>query len=289
VDLGVRALPERFSLSVWIRPTRADRDQVVFSSRSAPAGARERWLELALQGGRAVLAVPAAGPAKPSVASKGRLASGRWTHLAATYDGDRALLYVDGALAGEARLALDRSPPGPTFLGARPDAAGRRARLAVPFDGAADDLRVYREALTAGEVALLARAGARPAPGRGGDEDEDDDGHLLARVGRLLVRFDSACVTRDPRRMARAEEKIAKELEDAAREARGDRVLAQRLQGVLRELERERGQYDAVSLDRKRGALDDLADELWGDLARELDGGATWPVAGEAPPRREGW
>jgi hypothetical protein len=63
----------------------------------------------------------------------------------------------------------------------------------------------------------------------------------------------------------------------------------QRLHAVLRELERERGQYDAVSLDRKRGALTSLMDALWDDLARELDAGAVYPASGEATPAPGGW
>lgn len=291
VDLGARVEPEQFSLSVWVRPARVERDQVIFSKLSAPPGARERFLELALQGGRAVLSGPSAGPPKSSVVSGTRLPAGRWVHLAATYDGERAVVYVDGVPAGESRLALDRGQ-GPAFIGARPGVAGRPARLPAPFDGLVDDLRVFRGALTADEVALLARAGGegRPPRDRGGDDDEvQGDDLLLVRVGRLLVRFDAACAGRDPRRIARVEERIEKELQDAARDARGDRVLAQRLHGVLRELDRERGQHDAVSLDRKRAALTGLSDALWDDLARNLDAGETFPAAGETPPRGAGW
>jgi hypothetical protein len=280
VSLGVRTEPERLSLAVWVRPTRVNREQVIFSKYSTAPGARNRWLELRLDAsGRAVLAVPNGTPASASVTSSTRLAAGRWAHLAATYDGDRAVLYVDGAPVGEARLPRFDGSAGPALLGARPDARGRPAKGAPHLDGRLDDLRVFRGALSAAEVALLARAGAdRP----GGDDDL-----VLARVGQMIVRFDGACARRDPERIARAEEKIAKDLEEAIRDARGDRPLVERLRQAARELERGRGQLDAASLGRKRGALVALSAALWDDLARDLAG--AWAVPAVGTPRHAGW
>jgi hypothetical protein len=289
VDLGTRAAPGRFSLSLWVRPARAAREQVIFSKVSSPPGVRERWLELGLDSlGRAVLSLPSAGQARVFARSTQRLASGRWSHLAATWDGERAALYLDGAPAGAALLEPFAESAGPTFLGARPDATGRRARLAPLFDGQLDDVRIFRGALGEDEVALLARTEERPRPPPGRD-DEDGDDLLLVRVGKLLVRYDAACARRDPDRIAKVEERIARELEEATRAARGDRELVARLREVTRELERERGQHDAVSLDRKRSALASLASALWDDLARELDAGSLRPASGAAPPPPGGW
>ncbi len=292
VDLGARLEPEQLSLAVWVRPARA-REQVIFSKLSTAPSAGQKWLELKLDAaGRAVFTVPNASPFASSVKSAQRIGPGRWVHLAATYDGDRAVLYLDGVPAGEARVAPFETSRGPVFVGARPDAAGRRARLAPLFDGRLDDLRVFRGALSPDEVALLARGGAdhpRPPPGGGGDDDEVD--HALVKVDRLLLRYDSALLRGDSDRITRVEERTARELEEAARAARSDRELAEHLRQVARELERGRGQLDAMSLDRKRSALASLSEALWSDVARAMDE-VSRPYADEPRgpgPRPEGW
>jgi len=272
VDLGVRTEPERFSLSVWVRPTRGDRAQVIFSKLSTSPQARGQWLELGVEPlGRVLLKVPTAGSFDSAVTTAQPLASNRWTHVAATFDGARAALYLDGALAGEARMDPFAASPGPAFLGARPDAQGRRARFAPLFTGRLDDLRVYRGALGPEQVALLARGGDRPPPPRpGGDDDDDLAEVLLVKVGTFLVRYDAACVRGDVPRIARTEERIGGELEAAARAASGDRDLVESLRYVLRELERGRGHHDAMSLDRKRSALHALSESLWNEFVREM-------------------
>lgn len=287
VDLGARVEPAWLSLAVWVRPARS-REQVIFSKLSTSPGPGQRWLELRLDAaGRAVLALPSAGPFASSVRSTRRVAPGRWVHLAATWDGDRAVLYLDGAPAGEARLPPFEPSRGPVFVGARPDAAGRRARMAPLLDGRLDDLRVFRGALSPDEVALLARAGPdRPRPPHGGDDDEVD--HLLVKIDRLLLRYDSALLRGDSERIVRVEERTARELEEAARAARGDRELAEHLREAARELERGRGQLDVMSLDRKRSALASLSEALWSDVARAMDE-VSRPYAEEPRGPGPGW
>jgi hypothetical protein len=273
VDLGVRAEPERLSLAVWVRPNRGDREQVIFSKLSTAPSARQKWLELRVEPfGRVAFTVPTASPFNHTVQTQARLASGRWTHLAATFDGARAVLYVDGVPAGEARVDPFDGSRGPVFVGARPDAQGRRARFARLFEGRLDDVRVYRGALSPDEVAFIARGGdegPRPRPPGGGDDDEPE--HVLVKVDRLLARYDAACLRGDPERLGRTEERIARELEEEARAARGDRELAERLRQAAREVERGRGRFDPMSLDHKRSLLASLSDALWNDLARDFD------------------
>ncbi|HET8538712.1 MAG TPA: LamG domain-containing protein [Anaeromyxobacter sp.] len=272
VDLGVRTEPERFSLALWVRPTRAGREQVIFSKLSTRAQARERWLELRLDAlGRVVLKVPNDSAFDSSAATAEKLPSGRWTHVAATFDGERAALYLDGALAGEARVLPFEPSRGPAFLGARPDVQGRRARMAPLLDGRVDDLRIFRGALSPDEVFVLARMEERPPvpPGRG-DDDEASDVLLLA-VDRSLLRYDAACVRGDAQKLAKVEERIAEDLENGLRAARADRETVDRVRYVVRELQSGRGRHDPMSLDRKRSALHGLSEALWNDLAREMD------------------
>lgn len=75
------------------------------------------------------------------------VATGVWVHLAATYDGTNAMLYVNGVLERTARLALTTAA-GPLLLG------GRR------FQGVLADVVVWPRVLSADEIAALAAASA---------------------------------------------------------------------------------------------------------------------------------
>ena len=239
--------------------------------------------------------MPNASPLARSVATEQRLPSGRWTFVVATYDGETGALYLDGALAGQARLEPFEGSRGPALLGARPDASGKRNRFSPNFDGRMDELRIYRGALAPAEVAALARGGedrpgpGRPPRGRPGSDDEDDGGDgevLLVRIGGLLLRHDAACVRGDAEALARTQAKLVTVLQGAEKGARGDRELTEQLRYALAELQRFKGRTDAMSLDHVRGALTRLTDGLWNDLARELDDG---PARAQPVPVRGQW
>jgi hypothetical protein len=277
LDLGVRSEPERFTIAAWVRVAPSSRDMVIFSKLSTAYGPRERWLELRLEpGGRVALSLPSAGPIPPTLQSLRGLAPGRWSHVAATFDGERAVVYVDGEAQGEAALPAFEASRGAAFLAARPDFSGRRARLGTFLEGRLDDVRLYRGAIPAHLVAQLAdRAPPPPTPYPGpGRDDDEASNELLVRVGRELVRFDAAVARRDHARIASAEERALKALDQAADELRGDRgagPLVQRIRRTAHEIEQLRGRFDAMSLDRKRSALASLADTLWDDLVQDID------------------
>jgi hypothetical protein len=281
VDLGAQAEPEQFTLAAWVRLARVDREMVIFSKLSTAFGPRDRWLELRVErGGRVVLELPYAGARVTVFRTVRPLAPGRWAHVAATFDGERAVLYLDGQMEGETLMAAFEASRGPAFLGARPDGGGRRGRLGTFLEGRLDEVRVYRGALPAAAVAVLAERAPpvpvpSPGPGRPGHgDDEEASTELLVRVGQALVRFDAAVARRDPSRVGQAEERALQALEQGADELRGDRTagpLVQRIRHTAQELRDLRGRYDALSLDRKRSALASLADTLWNDLAQDLD------------------
>jgi hypothetical protein len=102
-------------------------------------------------------------PAKPSrngagkyVYSKKVLETGRWYHIAGTYDGAKVKLYIDGRLEAQepytARIRADRAP---VMLGGGKlfSKSGFANHFAV--DATIDDVRVYNRALSADEVGLL--------------------------------------------------------------------------------------------------------------------------------------
>jgi hypothetical protein len=89
-----------------------------------------------------------------------KLAARRWIHLAATYDGEVARLYVDGAEVATAAEALQISFHSRAYVGFDSlDHFGNppvNLRGTKHFAGRLDDLRIYVEALAPEQVAKLA-------------------------------------------------------------------------------------------------------------------------------------
>jgi len=87
----------------------------------------------------------------------GAVRPGAWTHLAATYDGERLRLFVGGRQVAAARVGRPRTP------GVGPFVIGKRADGMFGFRGAVDEVRLTARALSAAEIAAVAGArGARP-------------------------------------------------------------------------------------------------------------------------------
>ena len=269
VDLGTWTEPERFTVAVWVRPT-TSRPMAIFSKYSTDRRPYDEWLELGLDAaGRVVLTLPVPG-ARDRLVSSRRLAPGRWTHVAATFDGSRAAIFVDGEPDAEAALQPFDASSGPAFAGGRPEANGRRVRLGTTFDGRLDDLVLLRGALAPRGIQMLF-APERFGPVR--PDDAADDRNDLVRIDRLLAQFDAACARRDEQGVLEIEARVAQDIERELREQRSerDRDRIQRLQRTLQEWTAHRGRVDAVSLDRKRSILVELSETAWLELAEELD------------------
>jgi hypothetical protein len=90
-----------------------------------------------------------------SIAAESALATGRWVHLAVTLAGTVGTLYVDGAAAAT-NPAISFAP---FQLGnTSQNWLGRSQYSADPyFNGRLQDLRLYSGALSASQVAALAR------------------------------------------------------------------------------------------------------------------------------------
>ncbi|MBM3498207.1 MAG: hypothetical protein FJX74_06005 [Armatimonadetes bacterium] len=83
-----------------------------------------------------------------------RVMDGAWHHCAGTFDGQAMRVYLDGKQIGELERpgAIAVDPNAPLFLGSNSGASEH-------FQGGLDDVRVYREALSAEEIARLHERG----------------------------------------------------------------------------------------------------------------------------------
>ena len=118
---------------------------------------------LYLQGGRPHFAVRVKGDAC-SVAAKKKV-TGRWVHLAGVQTPDKQLhIYVDGKLAGTAKATglVAGDPAEPMELGADDNSAVGDYGSTMPLKGLLDEIRLYRRALSAAEIAAHAADASQP-------------------------------------------------------------------------------------------------------------------------------
>jgi hypothetical protein len=147
-DLGFR---DALSVSLWVKPHAAVQDGATLVAKGEAWGLRQSAdrgeIEFALTG-------PQAGSSRPgnppTVASKQPLAEDQWQHVAATYDGKRLVLYVNGieenAVKASGPIALNNLP---VTLGVN---AATRGNL---WRGWLDDARLFERALTPNEIQRL--------------------------------------------------------------------------------------------------------------------------------------
>ena len=87
------------------------------------------------------------------------LTTGTWTHVAVARSGSNVSLYVNGALAGSGTIANNPSDLGTTTL----NYLGKSQVSQDPYlDGALDDFRLYSQALSPSDIALIASPLAAP-------------------------------------------------------------------------------------------------------------------------------
>jgi hypothetical protein len=107
------------TVAAWIKPDKITGTQSIARKRLEGSSS----FVLAIDSKKLVLALKLAG-GKTIGLSAGGLAAGKFTHVAATYDGRDAILYVDGAVAAKARaVGKLASSAGPILIGN--DASGR--------------------------------------------------------------------------------------------------------------------------------------------------------------------
>jgi hypothetical protein len=141
---------DRFTLSMWIRGDAAARKgaQTLISKEGAWQldHAGNETLNFRLNG-------PRTKDRRPSLTAKLSLTDSRWHHAVATYDGKRAVLYIDGEVQSSAEAS------GPIALTTAPLCVGGETDAAGFFKGAMADVRIYRRGLSEDEIKKLYSAG----------------------------------------------------------------------------------------------------------------------------------
>jgi len=96
----------------------------------------------------------------PVLVSSTTLALGTWYHVAATYDGATASIYISGVLDASQSVFGDvvRNSVGKLYFGYNPDLVVSGAP-AVPFTGQADEIEWFNRALSTNEIAAIYNAG----------------------------------------------------------------------------------------------------------------------------------
>ncbi|NUQ02060.1 MAG: LamG domain-containing protein, partial [Armatimonadetes bacterium] len=136
---------EAMSVTCWVLTDLAGQHDKWFLNRLA-GGAADCGFRFGLSAGKPSFAVPLTNWSHHLVAPE-PLPTGRWVHLAGTFDGQTIRLYVDGVeQASTARVGPLKPSSRPLWLGSYE--AGHRAH----FTGLLDEVKLYDRALGAAEV-----------------------------------------------------------------------------------------------------------------------------------------
>jgi hypothetical protein len=132
---------------------------------------------------------------------QGVVVIGKWTHVAATFDGTTMLLYVDGARVGvlEHRGSVNDDAAVEAWIGDQPPVAGSR-----PWQGLIDDVQIFDRALTQEQIRSLIPAslvdvpnpppGATPVPNPPPPGDGQDKTPPTISGVKVVVAESSAVV-----------------------------------------------------------------------------------------------
>jgi hypothetical protein len=145
-SVSINGLYRAFSVTAFVlhETNRPERETVL---------ARQAGYALGLTAGRPFVAITVAGRDLPvELAAVTAVVPGRWVHVAATFDGAVARVFLEGkAVASLALEATIGNSNVPVTIGARLQGT----MLADPLGAALDEVRLYARALTAAEIAAL--------------------------------------------------------------------------------------------------------------------------------------
>jgi hypothetical protein len=139
-------LPGDMTLAFWMKKEGETGDWSCLVGKGEKG---ERNYGLWLEKDTRILMFQQYGGANVNLRSRAGVADGTWIHVAATVEGAKATLYINGVKDGEAaRNGAAVTPAVPVGLGWACDHGS--------FKGILDDIRIYRRGLTADEVRALA-------------------------------------------------------------------------------------------------------------------------------------
>jgi len=150
VDLKGLDIPDAngLTLSLWMNADDFDTYDARLLSKATGYQDQEHFWMLSTFSSKSVrFRLKADGSTSTLISKDGVLQTGRWHHVAATYDGQQMRIYVDGQqVASQSKTGIvDANSTVPASLGNQPQ--GSRA-----FDGLIDDVRIYRRALSTTEI-----------------------------------------------------------------------------------------------------------------------------------------
>lgn len=148
VDCGANAALAggNFSLTAWIKPASVTGTQAIASrgdTASPGYGYSLRLVGSTLQG----IVHNSTGTIASAASNSGTIPPGVWTHVAMTFNGATATLYINGASARTFSCSGVRQSSALHFIIGR-DAAGETSH----FNGALDEVRCYNSCITANDV-----------------------------------------------------------------------------------------------------------------------------------------
>jgi hypothetical protein len=144
-DAASLDLDGALTVEAWVYPTTPPSGWRTIVAKEGSAGS-VYFLHAASGYGDAPAGGVSFGGAERTVAGPARLASSAWTHLAATYDGTRVRLWVNGNSVAETLAS------GPVDVSTGALRLGGNAPFGEYFQGRIDEVRLYRRALSETEI-----------------------------------------------------------------------------------------------------------------------------------------
>jgi len=151
VDLGTfnpSVMTGRLSVSLWVKWNGlSDQWQGLIGKRIGPWQADQMMWQIEADRDTGDLKFQRAGN---DVNTGQMLPADQWAHIAVTFDGTTARIYLDGVMIQEGSFSFGSDPTAPIQFGASTGGGGN------PFNGALDEVRLYDVALSQQEIRDLA-------------------------------------------------------------------------------------------------------------------------------------
>ncbi|WP_199222008.1 LamG domain-containing protein, partial [Winogradskyella wandonensis] len=147
-----------FTLSTWVKRESGSTNSSIIAKRDV--GFSEGY-DLRINNSGRVEMRWRDGVLTRSISSLVAIPEDEWHHIAVTHDGTTAQLYIDGVLETSSSLPLPADTSNSFLIGA----AGRDGNTTNHFEGNIDEVRVWNQALTVGELRFLMNQELEDNPG----------------------------------------------------------------------------------------------------------------------------